>query len=208
MNLSPRWVGLLTGAGVQAVHRSTIGRRDAPDSEIMAVLIVPPYVRQRRRKIRRVPGLPAPHHAHPEQPQHSRKQYHSPLGQGRDSGRCCWRDSLGIKRGKGLSATHEPDIEVNGLRAGVGVAIIEKDVPRAGRAGRISIGAPVPTTGRAGEIGAVYRRGRCSIIYNGQQFAPRGQAPAGVVAAAVSGIRRSGKSGIGEIGRASCRERV
>lgn len=36
MNLSPRWVGLLAGAGVQAVHWSMIGQRNAPDSEIMA----------------------------------------------------------------------------------------------------------------------------------------------------------------------------
>jgi len=36
MNLSPRWVGLLTGAGVEAVHWSTVGAVNAPDAEIMA----------------------------------------------------------------------------------------------------------------------------------------------------------------------------
>lgn len=36
MNLSPRWVALLTGAGFQAVHWSHLGPGDAPDSDIMA----------------------------------------------------------------------------------------------------------------------------------------------------------------------------
>ena len=36
MNLSPRWVGLLAGAGIDAVHWSTVGAKNAPDSEIMA----------------------------------------------------------------------------------------------------------------------------------------------------------------------------
>jgi len=36
MNLSPRWVGLLTDAGYEAAHWSTLGAKDAPDSEIMA----------------------------------------------------------------------------------------------------------------------------------------------------------------------------
>lgn len=44
MNLSPRWIGFLTGAGVQAVHWSTIGRRNAPDSEIMAYAATHGYV--------------------------------------------------------------------------------------------------------------------------------------------------------------------
>ena len=35
MNLSPQWVDLLTAAGFEAVHWSTIGRANAPDSEIM-----------------------------------------------------------------------------------------------------------------------------------------------------------------------------
>jgi predicted nuclease of predicted toxin-antitoxin system len=36
MNLSPRWIGLLTDAGIEAVHWSTRGAQNAPDSEIMA----------------------------------------------------------------------------------------------------------------------------------------------------------------------------
>ena len=36
MNLSPRWSAFLTGAGIAAVHWSTLGATDAPDSEIMA----------------------------------------------------------------------------------------------------------------------------------------------------------------------------
>lgn len=35
MNLSPRWVGLLADAGIEAVHWSRIGAKNAPDSEIM-----------------------------------------------------------------------------------------------------------------------------------------------------------------------------
>jgi len=36
MNLSPKWIELLQSAGWEAVHWSTVGRRDAPDREIMA----------------------------------------------------------------------------------------------------------------------------------------------------------------------------
>ena len=36
MNLSPRWVAELTKAGFDAVHWSTSGPANAPDSEIMA----------------------------------------------------------------------------------------------------------------------------------------------------------------------------
>lgn len=36
MNLSPRWVGMLSEAGIEAVHWSTLGANNAPDSEIMA----------------------------------------------------------------------------------------------------------------------------------------------------------------------------
>jgi predicted nuclease of predicted toxin-antitoxin system len=36
MNLSPRWIGLLTDAGIEAAHWSFLGPHDAPDSEIMA----------------------------------------------------------------------------------------------------------------------------------------------------------------------------
>jgi predicted nuclease of predicted toxin-antitoxin system len=35
MNLSPRWLDLLTGAGLEAVHWSTLGAGNAPDLEIM-----------------------------------------------------------------------------------------------------------------------------------------------------------------------------
>jgi predicted nuclease of predicted toxin-antitoxin system len=36
MNLSPRWVSLLVGAGIEAAHWSMLGARNAPDIEIMA----------------------------------------------------------------------------------------------------------------------------------------------------------------------------
>ena len=36
MNLSPRWIGLFTDAGIEAAHWSTLGAKNAPDSEIMA----------------------------------------------------------------------------------------------------------------------------------------------------------------------------
>lgn len=36
MNLSPRWVALLTDAGLHAIHWSSAGPMDASDSEIMA----------------------------------------------------------------------------------------------------------------------------------------------------------------------------
>lgn len=36
MNLSPRWIGFLGEAGLDAVHWSAVGRVDAPDAEIMA----------------------------------------------------------------------------------------------------------------------------------------------------------------------------
>jgi predicted nuclease of predicted toxin-antitoxin system len=36
MNLSPRWVGVLTAAGIDAAHWSTVGPRNAADREIMA----------------------------------------------------------------------------------------------------------------------------------------------------------------------------
>ncbi|MFZ2225709.1 MAG: DUF5615 family PIN-like protein [Candidatus Deferrimicrobium sp.] len=44
MNLSPRWVGLLAGAGIEAAHWSTLGAKNAPDSEIMAYAGVNDYV--------------------------------------------------------------------------------------------------------------------------------------------------------------------
>jgi predicted nuclease of predicted toxin-antitoxin system len=36
MNLSPLWVPVLTRAGFDVIHWSTIGKPDAPDSELMA----------------------------------------------------------------------------------------------------------------------------------------------------------------------------
>jgi predicted nuclease of predicted toxin-antitoxin system len=36
MNLSPRWVTLLSDAGFEALHWSAVGRGNVPDSEIMA----------------------------------------------------------------------------------------------------------------------------------------------------------------------------
>ena len=44
MNLSPRWIPLLTGAGIEAVHWSALGANNAPDSEIMAYARVSGYV--------------------------------------------------------------------------------------------------------------------------------------------------------------------
>jgi predicted nuclease of predicted toxin-antitoxin system len=35
MNLSPRWVDVLTAAGIEVAHWSALGAYDAPDSEIM-----------------------------------------------------------------------------------------------------------------------------------------------------------------------------
>ncbi|GKT10292.1 DUF5615 family PIN-like protein [Desulforhabdus sp. TSK] len=44
MNLSPRWVNLLTAAGIEAVHWSTLGAANAPEEEIMAFARVNGYV--------------------------------------------------------------------------------------------------------------------------------------------------------------------
>ena len=44
MNLSPRWVKVLVGAGIEAVHWSAIGAKNAPDSEIMAYANINNYV--------------------------------------------------------------------------------------------------------------------------------------------------------------------
>ena len=44
MNLSPRWIGFLAGAGIAAVHWSTVGARDAPDAELMAYARTNGYV--------------------------------------------------------------------------------------------------------------------------------------------------------------------
>jgi len=44
MNLSPRWVCLLTGAGIEAEHWSSLGSANAPDPEIMSFAKVNGYV--------------------------------------------------------------------------------------------------------------------------------------------------------------------
>jgi predicted nuclease of predicted toxin-antitoxin system len=44
MNLSPRWLDLLTGAGLEAVHWSALGAGNAPDLEIMAYAKTNDYV--------------------------------------------------------------------------------------------------------------------------------------------------------------------
>ena len=44
MNLSPRWVGLLADAGIEAAHWSAIGARNASDSLIMAYARANDYV--------------------------------------------------------------------------------------------------------------------------------------------------------------------
>jgi predicted nuclease of predicted toxin-antitoxin system len=44
MNLSPRWVGALTGAGIEAVHWSTVGTTNAPDAQIMAYALANDFV--------------------------------------------------------------------------------------------------------------------------------------------------------------------
>ena len=44
MNLSPRWAGLLVDAGIEAAHWSTLGVKNAPDSEIMAYASANDYV--------------------------------------------------------------------------------------------------------------------------------------------------------------------
>lgn len=44
MNLSPLWIGELAGAGIEAVHWSTLGAPNASDSEIMAYASTHHYV--------------------------------------------------------------------------------------------------------------------------------------------------------------------
>ena len=44
MNLSPRWVGVLADAGIEAAHWSMLGANNAPDSEIMAFAAMHDYV--------------------------------------------------------------------------------------------------------------------------------------------------------------------
>lgn len=44
MNLSPRWIGVLSDAGIEAAHWSSLGANNAPDSEIMAYANTHNYV--------------------------------------------------------------------------------------------------------------------------------------------------------------------
>ena len=44
MNLSPRWVDLLTDACIESVHWSTVGAANTPDAEIMAFAKANDYV--------------------------------------------------------------------------------------------------------------------------------------------------------------------
>ena len=44
MNLSPSWVKLFSGAGIEAVHWSFLGAANAPDTEIMAYASANDYV--------------------------------------------------------------------------------------------------------------------------------------------------------------------
>jgi predicted nuclease of predicted toxin-antitoxin system len=44
MNLSPRWVGVLADAGIEAAHWSTLGAKNAPDAQIMAYASTNDYV--------------------------------------------------------------------------------------------------------------------------------------------------------------------
>lgn len=44
MNLSPRWVGMLSEAGIEAAHWSKLGAHNTPGSEIMAYASVNGYV--------------------------------------------------------------------------------------------------------------------------------------------------------------------
>jgi len=44
MNLSPHWIGLLKDAGWEAIHWSTVGEGNAPDSAVMAFAAAGNYV--------------------------------------------------------------------------------------------------------------------------------------------------------------------
>lgn len=44
MNLSPRWVRMLTDAGIETAHWSSLGANNAPDMEIMAYARMNGYV--------------------------------------------------------------------------------------------------------------------------------------------------------------------
>ena len=44
MNLSPRWINTLAAAGIESAHWSTLGARNALDTEIMAYAAASDYV--------------------------------------------------------------------------------------------------------------------------------------------------------------------
>lgn len=44
MNLSPRWINALAVTGIESAHWSTLGARNAPDTEIMAFAAANDYV--------------------------------------------------------------------------------------------------------------------------------------------------------------------
>ena len=44
MNLSPRWIGVLADAGIEAAHWSSLGANNAPDPDIMAYASANDYV--------------------------------------------------------------------------------------------------------------------------------------------------------------------
>lgn len=44
MNLSPRWIGVLYGAGIEAIHWSAVGPLNAPDAQIMAFALANDFV--------------------------------------------------------------------------------------------------------------------------------------------------------------------
>lgn len=44
MNLSPRWISALAAVGIESVHGSMLGARNAPDTEIMAFAAANDYV--------------------------------------------------------------------------------------------------------------------------------------------------------------------
>ena len=56
MNLSPRWIALLTTSGFEALHRSTVGQANARDTEIMAWAAANGYVVLTHDLDQRYPG--------------------------------------------------------------------------------------------------------------------------------------------------------
>ena len=107
----------------------------------------------------------------------------------------------GQKREKSLSASHQASRVGAGLAVGAGEAVVEEDAPRNGWIGCVGIRRPVPTGCRARKVRLVDGGAVGAVVDDGQQLAPRGQAPAGVVAAARRGV-------VASIGIGGCRGRV